>query len=515
MQKKTVYPIILTILDGWGYREKSKGNAILLAKTPNIDTLWHKYNHTLLKTSGLDVGLPLNQMGNSEVGHTTIGGGRTINQDLVKISTSIENKTFFQNSILHNICKNTKTNASKLHLIGLCSNGGVHSHISHLIALIKIAKSYDLETCLHIITDGRDTGQKAAPLFIQQVIDNIRDTNKINICTISGRYYSMDRDCRWSRTEKAYKVLTDNTLNYRNDPISLIHENYNNNIFDEFIIPTRIYPGKISDKDSIIFFNFRPDRMRQLIHCFIENSIKGFKTNKPIYPKIVTFTEYDSNLKIPTLFPPNKNINFLGEVLSSEGLKQLRLAETEKYAHVTYFFNGGVEEPFPGEDRELICSPKVKTYDLAPEMSANALTNSLIHAIQKKIYQFIVINYANPDMVGHTGNLEATIKAITVIDECIGRLFREVQLINGTLIITADHGNAEYMINENGEPCTSHSTNAVPFILVENNNQNSKKELKKEGCLADIAPTILELLEISIPNEMNGKSLIKYSTDKL
>lgn len=511
MPQKPPYPIVLTILDGWGYSKSYKGNAIALANTSTIDQLWDNYSHTLINASGLDVGLPINQMGNSEVGHTTIGAGRIVNQDLVKINTSIENKTFFNNITLHNICRTTKINKSKLHLIGLCSNGGVHSHISHLIALIEMVKTYNTQTCIHVITDGRDTNPKSAKLFIQEVIRHTKNTNNINICTISGRYYSMDRDCRWSRTEKIYEVLINNTLSSITNPINLIYKNYNNNISDEFITPTRIYPGKICNNDSIIFFNFRPDRMRQLVHCFIKNSTKDFRTHLTINPNIVTFTQYDSSLRIPIVFPTEKKTHFLGEILSNHGLKQLRLAETEKYAHVTYFFNGGVEEPFPGEDRELVSSPQVATYDLAPEMSAYKLTENIINAITKNTYQFIVINYANPDMVGHTGNLEATIKAINVVDKCINKLFKQIKLISGTLIITADHGNAEYMINENGKPCTSHTTNVVPLILVQSDNTNPKITLKEQGSLADIAPTILDLLSINIPHEMNGKSLLNKS----
>lgn len=510
MQQKTLYPIVLTILDGWGYSENIEGNAIKLAKTPIMDKIWNNYSHTLLNASGKDVGLPENQMGNSEVGHTTIGAGRIVNQDLVRISKSIKNKTFFQNPKLHNICKKIKMHQSKLHLIGLCSNGGVHSHIKHLIALIEITKIYQIETCIHLITDGRDTQPYTSQSFIQEIIDTIQEIPHINICTISGRYYSMDRDCRWSRTEKAYKILVDNTINKITDPLLLIKDNYKEDISDEFIMPTRIYKGTILNNDGIIFFNFRPDRMRQILHCFTKNTFKGFKTKVINNLSIVTFTKYDSNLSIPILFPPQKNINFLGEILSNQGLKQFRLAETEKYAHVTYFFNGGIEEPFPGEDRELISSPQVDTYDLAPKMSANQLTKSIIRAIKKNIYQFIVINYANPDMVGHTGNLKATIEAITAVDECIGKLLKEIKLINGTLIITADHGNAEYMINQNNKPCTSHSTNLVPFIVVNDDMFKMKNiKLKQNGCLADIAPTILQMLQINIPKEMNGKSLIE------
>nr|WCH58112.1 phosphoglycerate mutase [Cystoclonium purpureum f. stellatum] len=511
MQQKPLYPIVLTILDGWGYSENLKGNAIKLANTPIMDQLWKNYDHTLLNASGEDVGLPSNQMGNSEVGHTTIGAGRIINQDLVRISTSIENKTFFQNSTLQNICKIIKSDKSKLHLIGLCSNGGVHSHISHLIALIEIVKTYNIEICIHIITDGRDTQPTSSEAFIQAIISSIQNTNNINICTISGRYYSMDRDCRWSRTEKAYKILLDNKLNSITDPLEVIHNNYENGIFDEFITPTRIYPGKISNNDGIIFFNFRPDRIRQLLHCFTKETFKGFKTSIIKNLKVSTFTQYDASLSIPIVFSPQHKTNFLGEILSKKGLKQFRLAETEKYAHVTYFFNGGIEEPFPGEDRELISSPQVDTYDLEPEMSANKLTESIINAIKKNIYKFIVINYANADMVGHTGNLNATIKAITVVDKCIGKLYEEIKSVKGTLIVTADHGNAEYMLNKENEACTSHSTNLVPFILIQNNNDPNNEniiDLKDNGSLADIAPTILNLLNIKIPNEMNGQSLL-------
>nr|QCI06110.1 Phosphoglycerate mutase [Dicranema revolutum] len=507
MQKKPIQPIVLTILDGWGHSENSNGNAIKLANTPVMDHLWKTYKHTLLSASGQDVGLPYKQMGNSEVGHTTIGAGRTINQDLVRISTSILNKTFFHNLTLHYICQNTKVQTSKLHIIGLCSNGGVHSHINHLIALINMIKTYNIETCIHIITDGRDTEPKFCKSFINSILHEIKDISNINICTISGRYYSMDRDCRWRRTEKAYKTLVNNTLNDITDPIDVIENNYKHDIYDEFIKPTRIYSGHICNNDGIIFFNFRPDRIRQLVYCFTKYPFKGFQTYKYVDLHLVCFTEYDSSLSIPTVFSQHQHRNFLGEILSLQGFKQFRLAETEKYAHVTYFFNGGIEEPFPGEDRELISSPKVDTYDLAPAMSAHQLTNSIVNAIQRNIYKFIVINYSNPDMVGHTGNLEATIKAITVVDECIGKLFKEIQLINGTLIITADHGNAEYMITEDNKPCTSHSTNLVPFILIKDKD-NKKLNLKNNGCLGDIAPTILEILNINIPEEMNGKSLL-------
>lgn len=508
MHNKPIYPIILTILDGWGYSEETQGNAIKLANTPSIDKLWKRYPNSLLSASGEDVGLPKNQMGNSEVGHTTIGAGRIINQDLVRIQKSIDTKEFFSNKTIIELCDKIKSRQSKLHIIGLCSDGGVHSHIKHLKAIIQIVSKYDIKTCLHLITDGRDTEAKIANKFLNSINEIIEEDININLCTISGRYYSMDRDCRWSRTEKAYKVLTEDieeidAKSYK----EIIEQFYNDGISDEFIPPTRIYPGHISDNDGILFFNFRPDRIRQLIQSIAKTNFKGFQTKIIKDLMFATFTQYDPNLKFPTVFPIQNHKNFLGQIISNYNLKQLRLAETEKYAHVTYFFNGGVEEPFPGEDRELIPSPKVETYDLQPEMSAYKITDSILNAIDRNIYQLIIVNYANPDMIGHTGNLEATIQAIEVVDKCIDKLFNKVEQVRGTLIITADHGNADYMINKKNQPCKSHSTNPVPFVVVEKN-KNRSFSLKSRGNLADIAPTILEILELEIPEEMNGVSLI-------
>ena len=510
MNKKNIKPIILIILDGWGYSTNTKGNAIYLAKTPTIDMLWQNYPHSLLNASGEEVGLPDQQVGNSEVGHTTIGAGRVINQDLVKISKSIVNQTFFHNTTIQKIYQHSLQYQSNIHLIGLCSNGGVHSHITHLQALIKISQEYKISTYLHLILDGRDTNIKEAKTFIKQIIETINNNNNIKISTISGRYYSMDRDCRWSRTEQAYNILINNdiTHNNKNDILSIIDQYYQDNIYDEFIPPTRICKGNIANNDSIIFFNFRPDRIRQLLHAFAKPDFKGFNTKNFSNLMIGTFTEYDSTLSIPTIFPPTIHQNFLGQIISNQGLKQLRIAETEKYAHVTYFFNGGVEEPFPGENRILIPSPKVDTYDLAPQMSANKLTDSLIEAIEMNIYDLIVINYANPDMIGHTGNLEATIMAVEIIDKCIDKILEIINIDDCTIIITADHGNADYMITETNKPCTSHSLNPVPFILIDNSIKN-KPQLTQHGNLADIAPTILNLLKINIPDEMNGKSLLK------
>nr|ARW60147.1 phosphoglycerate mutase [Laurencieae sp.] len=508
MHNQPICPIILTILDGWGYSEDIKGNAIKLANTPTIDKIWSNFPKSLLSASGEDVGLPKNQMGNSEVGHTTIGAGRTINQDLVRIQKSIDNEEFFNNTTINTICQNISNRKSQLHIIGLCSDGGVHSHINHLKALIQITKNYQHNTCLHLITDGRDTKAKIALKFLDQITEKIKNYSTTNICTISGRYYSMDRDCRWSRTEQAYKILTeDNHIKSKKNYRELIEKYYSDNISDEFIPPTRIHQGSISNNDGIIFFNFRPDRIRQLVQCLAKPNFKGFSTKKIDNLIFATFTTYDSNLKLPTVFPTQNYNNFLGEIISQYNFKQLRLSETEKYAHVTYFFNGGIEEPFPGEDRELIPSPKVNTYDIKPEMSAHQITESLINAIDKNVYKLIVVNYANPDMVGHTGNLEATIKAIEVTDTCIKKVLDKVQEAKCSLIITADHGNADYMIDKNDQACKSHSTNPVPFILI--NKENTKSYLlRKNGNLSDIAPTILDLLQIDIPKEMNGKSLI-------
>nr|YP_010851568.1 Phosphoglycerate mutase [Echinothamnion hystrix]WGH14499.1 Phosphoglycerate mutase [Echinothamnion hystrix] len=516
MYNPTIYPIILTILDGWGHSEENKGNAIKLANTPNIDKIWAENPRSLLSASGEDVGLPKNQMGNSEVGHTTIGAGRVINQDLVRIKKSIDTKEFFNNQTIHDLCKKINERQSKLHIIGLCSNGGVHSHIDHLKAIIQITKKYKNETCLHLITDGRDTKEKVAIKFLDIINEEIKNEKNINICTISGRYYSMDRDCRWSRTEKAYKILIENNqCTEQNNYKEIINNFYQADISDEFITPTRIYKGQVSDNDGILFFNFRPDRIRQLIQSLAKPNFKGFVTKEIKNLIFTTFTEYDPSLKFPVVFPHAHQKNFLGQIVSNHNIKQLRLAETEKYAHVTYFFNGGIEEPFPGEDRELIPSPKVETYDLKPEMSAYQITESIINAINKKMYHLIIVNYANPDMVGHTGKLKATIDAIEVIDKCIEKLLNKIEEVNATLIITADHGNADYMIDEHNQPCKSHSTNLVPFIIVRKN-ENEECTLKSHGNLADIAPTILDLLNIKIPEEMNGKSLItNKQTEKL
>nr|AKE98978.1 phosphoglycerate mutase [Bangia fuscopurpurea] len=527
IKKKIVHPIVLAILDGWGHSNSLQGNAIKIAKTPTMNSLLETYPNTLLVASGEEVGLPKGQMGNSEVGHTTIGGGRVIQQELVKIGNSIANRSFFNNLHLNAACDHVIQNKTSLHLIGLCSNGGVHSHINHLLALIDLAESKKVSKLyLHLITDGRDTSSNSAKYFIKVVADYIQHKNFALISTISGRYYAMDRDFRWSRTQSAYNIFTSENLDISNQPINyndLIDHYYNKGISDEFIPPARINVGSIENNDAIIFFNFRPDRMRQLVQSFVQKPFKCFLTNSLSNLHVVTFTNYDTSLNTLIAFPPNTLNNFIGEVISQYGLKQFRVSETEKYAHVTYFFNGGAEEPFPGEDRELVSSPSVATYDLAPDMSAELVTQKSISATNKGIYSLIVINYANADMLGHTGNLKETIRSVETVDKCIASLFDTVSKSNGTLIITADHGNAECMFTEEGNPCTSHTTNLVPFILVEGeqntiSGHGGQVQFRQNGSLADIAPTILDILDLNKPSEMTGKSLIinsKYETRNL
>jgi len=517
VNKFNINPVLLIILDGWGHNSKYHGNAIKQANTPTLDSLWHNYPKTLLNASEEHVGLPKQQMGNSEVGHTTIGAGRTINQELVRISKSIHNSEFFKNETLKSIYEKTIKNKRTLHLIGLCSNGGVHSHIDHLIALMSISKKYkNLNTFIHVITDGRDTEPQSIKNFIRIILEYIKDSPNIQICTISGRYYSMDRDCRWQRTAKAYECLINNEIEekYNNNILKVIEDSYKNNIYDEFIKPTRILKGKIEKNDGIIFFNFRPDRMRQILQAFCNSKFEGFARDKIDNLNCATFTTYDSKLNIPIIFKKTPKNNFLGQIISEKGLKQFRLAETEKYAHVTYFFNGGREEPFPGEDRELIPSPQVDQYDSTPEMSAHSITSKLIDLTNQNKYSLIVANYANPDMIGHTGNLKATKIAIEIIDNCLNNLLSQLIKKDVTVIITADHGNADIMLDTQNYPCKSHSKNLVPFILInkkekfENNTDKSNTKLKEQGSLADIAPTILDLLKIKIPMEMNGVSLL-------
>ncbi len=509
-------PVVLAILDGWGYREEMTNNAIKSANTPIIDSLWHAYPHTLINASGSDVGLPDGQMGNSEVGHLTIGSGRIIQQELVRISNIVKNNQLRQVNELKEIADSLQKNNSTLHITGLCSDGGVHSHIDHLLGLIKWASENSIKkVAIHIITDGRDTPAKSAPKYLNQIESCIKKFNTGQIASICGRYWIMDRNLLWDRTEKAYTNLTDPKIKITNiSPQDYIKQSYDQNITDEFIEPVRISENYLKEGDSLICFNFRPDRARQIIKSLSEKEFSDFK--REFFPNLnlVTFTQYDPQFPVKVAFPPESLNNFIGQVVSENGLRQYRTAETEKYPHVTYFFNGGVEIPLPGEKRHLVPSPRVATYDMQPEMSAEELTISCSKAIKSGNYSFVVINFANPDMVGHTGNMDATVKAIETVDQCIGQIVNATGEMGGSILITADHGNAEVMKGPSGEPWTAHTTNKVPLIFIEGEkrkipNMGNAIYLRDDAGLADIAPTLLQLLNIPVPKEMTGKSLIK------
>jgi 2,3-bisphosphoglycerate-independent phosphoglycerate mutase len=510
-----ISPVVLVILDGWGYRENDRANAINLARTPIMDSLLECYPHTTIRTSGKEVGLPEGQMGNSEVGHLNIGAGRIVPQELVRISDAVEDGTLFNNPVLVEVCQTVRQAGKKLHLIGLCSDGGVHSHIDHLLGLLDLAKKQDLENiCIHAITDGRDTHTDAGIEAVAKIQKHTDEIGVGSIVTISGRYYAMDRDRRWDRVEKAYRIMTQAGDGDGRTAEMVLQDSYAEGITDEFVIPTRIAAGSIEAGDGVIFFNFRPDRARQLASAFVNPNFDGF--DRPFLQPLhfVTFTQYEANLPVKVAFEPQNLTNILGEVIAERGLLQFRTAETEKYPHVTYFFNGGLEAPFKGEEREMIPSPQVSTYDKAPAMSAELVTDAVCRAIKKGVYSFIVVNYANPDMVGHTGQLEPAIEAIQAVDSCVGRAAAATISMGGTMLITADHGNAEYMSDEEGNPWTAHTTNPVPFILLEGEARKIQGHgalvlLRDDGRLADIAPTILEILQIPQPKEMTGRSLIQ------
>jgi len=510
----TINPVVLVILDGWGYREETDGNAIAAARTPVMDSLWDDYPRTLLQASGKAVGLPKGQMGNSEVGHLNIGAGRTVPQELVRISDAIEDGSLLSNRTLVEVCRAVQQSGGKLHLTGLCSEGGVHSHINHLFALLDLAKAQGIsEVCIHILTDGRDTQPTEGKESVRRIQDYIARVGVGRIVTLSGRYYGMDRDRRWERIQRTYEVMIQDGPGNGRSAVEVLATAYAEGITDEFLPPTRIAAGAVEPGDGLIFFNFRPDRARQLTQAFVDPNFNGFERQQILPLHFVTFTQYDPNFPVSVVLKPQNLGNILGEVIAHHGLKQIRIAETEKYAHVTYFFNGGIEGPFKGEDRVLIPSPMVLTYDLAPEMSAKQVTTSAISALEKRIYSLIVINFTNPDMVGHTGQMDATIKAIEAVDRCLYQLLKSVSRVGGTMIITADHGNAECMQDEQGNPWTSHTNNPVPFILVgrerlKASGYRTEIALRPDGCLADIAPTILEILGLPKPPEMTGLSLV-------
>ncbi|MGB3200694.1 MAG: 2,3-bisphosphoglycerate-independent phosphoglycerate mutase [Nodosilinea sp.] len=513
MSQASIPPIVLVILDGWGYRENTDGNAVAAAKTPVMDSLWAAYPHTLIRTSGKDVGLPEGQMGNSEVGHLNIGAGRIVPQELVRISDAVEDGSLQENEALLEVCQAVRYRSSKLHLVGLCSEGGVHSHLSHLFGLLEMAKAQDIEdVCIHVITDGRDTKPTEGRVAVQKIQDYVDQLGLGRLVTLSGRYYAMDRDNRWDRVEKAYRVMTDPGTGTGQTAMEALLASYDQEVNDEFVEPVRLAPGAIAPDDGVIFFNFRPDRARQLTQALVDPNFKGFEREMVTPLSFVTMTQYDPELSVKVAFQPQNLSNILGEVVANHGLKQFRTAETEKYAHVTYFFNGGLEEPLKGEDRELVSSPMVATYDKAPAMSAAAVTQTAIAAIQKGIYSLVVINYANPDMVGHTGQIDATVTALQTVDHQLGLLIDSIGQAGGTAIIIADHGNAEMMWDENHKPWTAHTTNPVPFILVEGERlkvpaYGGDVNLRDDGRLSDIAPTILQILGLPQPEEMTGRSM--------
>ena len=505
-------PVALIIMDGFGESKNTDGNAIASSNTPNLDKIMNEYPHTLIQASGLDVGLPDGQMGNSEVGHTNIGAGRIVYQDLTRITKSIQDGDFFTNEVLVKAMENGKEHA--VHIMGLLSDGGVHSHIDHLKALIKMAKEQGVEKVyVHAFTDGRDTDPQSGINYVKEIEAYMAEMGVGQFATINGRYYAMDRDKRWERVEKAYRAMVCGEGETATSASEAVEESYKKGATDEFIIPTVIVKdgqpvGKISEGDSVIFFNFRPDRAREISRCIVDKEFNGFE-RVDVNTFFVCLTEYDVTLpNVQIAFGPQSLSNTLGEYLSKLGKTQLRAAETEKYAHVTFFFNGGVEEPNKGEDRELIPSPKVATYDLQPEMSAPELEAKVMEKINEDKYDFIVVNFANPDMVGHTGVMEAAVKAVETVDNCVGKLVDRIVEIGGSVIITADHGNAELMLDPTtGKVITSHSVNPVPFIIA--GKDYVGKELLADGRLSDIAPTILDMMGLEQPEEMTGHSLIK------
>jgi 2,3-bisphosphoglycerate-independent phosphoglycerate mutase len=504
--------VALIIMDGWGLAGSGSDNAVSLADTPNIDALYRKFPVTRLASSGEAVGLPENQMGNSEVGHLNLGAGRIVFQDMLLISRAIEEGTFFQNEVLQGVLQKVREQNSALHLMGLLSDGGVHSHITHLYALLRLARKAGLQKVyIHAILDGRDTPPRSAGEYLQALEREMAALQIGRVASISGRYYSMDRDRRWPRTEKAYRAYVYGEGHRSWSSLAALGDAYHRGETDEFVIPTVICNAAdqptalINTGDGLIFFNFRADRARQISRAFVQNDFQEFERGAaPSFPDYVCFTEYEHDLALPVAFPPHYPQATLGEVLSRAGRRQLRVAETEKYAHVTYFFNGGREEPFPGEERILVPSPHVATYDLQPEMSAEKVTEEVLEALDNYHYDLVVLNYANADMLGHTGKLTAAIKAVETVDREVGRVVARVLEKGGTALVTADHGNAEKMM-ENGTPHTAHTNNDTPFILV---SPRGGYTLPGRGKLADVAPTILRLLGIPVPVEMSGKSLV-------
>ncbi len=499
-------PTTLIIMDGFGMSGSTAGNAVHTAKTPRLDQFLQEFAHTELSASGLDVGLPAGQMGNSEVGHTNIGAGRVVFQDLPRITKSIADGDFFQNPAYDHAMDACKEKGTSLHLMGLLSDGGVHSHIDHLFALLRMAKDKGLEKVyIHAFLDGRDVSPTSGAGFVAQTVEKCREIGVGKIATVMGRYYAMDRDKRWDRVEQAYDAMVyGEGAAFNPVPVAAVKDSYAAGVTDEFVEPVVCdQDGTISDNDSVIFFNFRPDRAREITRALVDPEFDGF--TRQFFP--VTFvcnTEYDVTMpNVEVAYPRNSVRNGLGEYLSQMGMTQLRIAETEKYAHVTFFFNGGSETVFPGEDRVLVASPKVATYDLQPEMSAYEVCEKCVERIESGAYDVIILNFANCDMVGHTGVFDAAVKAVETVDECVGSVVDATLKMGGIAMITADHGNAEQMQEADGSPMTAHTTNLVPFILC-----GAGTELRSGGRLADIAPTMLDVMGLACPEEMDGRTLI-------
>ncbi len=499
-------PLVLMILDGYGINESTVGNAIHSANTPNLNNLMAKYPHTQIQASGMDVGLPRGQMGNSEVGHTNIGAGRIVYQELTRITKTVEEGGLSAISELQKAVANCKEHDSALHLMGLLSDGGVHSHIQHLFGLLAMAKEQGLsKVYVHCFMDGRDVPPSSGKDYVEQLVAELNKLGVGKIATISGRYYAMDRDNRWERVVKAYDAMVNGIGVMEADPVKAMADSYANGVTDEFVVPVVVdKDGSIKENDSVIFFNFRPDRAREITRTLVDEAFNGFERAKGFFPLCYTcMTQYDATMpNVQVAFHPQSLEDTFGEYISNKGLKQLRIAETEKYAHVTFFFNGGVEKVYPGEDRCLINSPKVATYDLQPEMSAYEVTDALEERLDK--YDVIIINYANCDMVGHTGVFEAAVKAVEAVDSCVGRIVNKTLELGGAVLLTADHGNADQMLAEDNSPFTAHTTNPVPLLAI----GLGDVQLREGGRLADLAPTMLSVLGLEKPAAMSGESLI-------
>lgn len=500
-------PLILMILDGFGIAPE-KGNAIKAAKKPNIDKLFAENPVTQIGASGMDVGLPDGQMGNSEVGHTNMGAGRIVYQELTRITKTINDDKLKENEAIVNAMDKALENGTALHLMGLLSSGGVHSHITHLYGILELAKKKGLENVyIHTFLDGRDVPPSSAAEFMDELLAKTKEIGVGKVATVSGRYYAMDRDNNWDRVEKTYAAMVYGEGEKAECPVCAVKNSYDKGVTDEFVVPVVVEGGaQVKPNDSVIFFNFRPDRAREITRTFVDPDFKGFERKNGFFPvNFVCMTQYDATMpNVDVAFKPQALKNTLGEYVSNKGMTQLRIAETEKYAHVTFFFNGGVEKQYEGEDRILVKSPAVATYDLQPEMSAYEVTDKLVPAIESGKYDMIILNYANCDMVGHTGVFEAAVKAVEAVDTCVGRVVEAIKKMGGVALITADHGNADKMVDADGSPFTAHTTNPVPFCVV-----GYDCQLREGGRLADIAPTMLQIMGLEQPAEMDGVSLIK------